>query len=450
MQLNFDKRFLPMICVLRDFKKQVAGEKSKTFKICVERNNGYNCQYSLDIFDSEDLDKKRQNYLIVERIIKTILWIAGGYKIYLCGDKSIYSAIKADYSPTGARNFDVDFMQGVYEMPFEVIETKNEDFPRLKESSLSIGGHLNGERIGLDVGGSDIKISAVKNGKVVYSEEIIWNPKQQSNYEYHYQTIKNAIKKCADKLDNACALGVSTAGVCINNRVMVSALFIKVPKQDFNRYLKDIYINIAKELNLPVEVANDGDVTALAGAMEFGDNCVLGIALGTSEAGGYINENGGLNGWISELAFVPLDFDKNACRDEWSGDCGCGVKYLSQDGVIKLAILAGIEFEDGLTPAEKLKKVQSLLMGGDKRVICVYEDIGAYLGYAIAYYAQFYKIKKVQVLGRVVSGLGGEIIVNKARQIISKEFGEYAQIVIELPEESSRRVGQSVAAASLK
>ena len=102
-----------------------------------------------------------------------------------------------------------------------------------------------------------------------------------------------------------------------------------------------MYLDIARELNLPIEVANDGDVTALAGAIDLQDNGVLGIAMGTSEAVGYINKDGFLEGWINELAFAPVDFNKDAMVDEWSLDYGCGVKYFSQDSVIKLAESAG-------------------------------------------------------------------------------------------------------------
>jgi predicted NBD/HSP70 family sugar kinase len=121
-----------------------------------------------------------------------------------------------------------------------------------------------------------------------------------------------------------------------------------------------MYIKAAKEIgeDIPLVVANDGDVTALAGAMSLNDGCVLGIAMGTSEAAGYINKDGNLNGWLSELAFVPVDYNHGSMVDEWSGDYGCGVKYFSQDGVVKLAGFAGIEFDEGLTQAEKLKVVQ--------------------------------------------------------------------------------------------
>ena len=171
--------------------------------------------------------------------------------------------------------------------------------------------------------------------------------------------------------------------------------------------------------------------------------------MGTSEATGYVDENGNLKGWLNELAFVPVDFSKEAMVDEWSGDIGCGVKYFSQDGVIKLAEYAGFTFEEGLSPAEKLKVVQKLMLEGSEMAKGIYEDIGTYLGYSIAYYSEFYDIKHLLLLGRVTSGKGGDIIMERAREVLKAEFPEYAHISIEMPDENNRRVGQSIAAASL-
>ena len=449
MQLNHDKHFIPMITVLREFKAEVLSAEHKTLKICVERNNGFNYIYNLEIFANATEEQAVRNYEIAERIIKSILWVAGGYKIYICGDEYVYNRIKEDYSLTGARAFDFEFMAGVYEMPFEVVSVTEENFPEEKKCSLAIGGHLDGCRIGFDAGGSDRKVSAVIDGEVVYSEEVVWFPKTNSDYRYHYEGIKQAMLTAASKMPRVDAIGVSSAGIYIDNKIMVASLFLKVPKDDFNAHVKNMYIDIANEIGAPVEVANDGDVTALAGAIDIGDNGILGIAMGTSEAGGYINLDGRLNGWLSELAFVPVDFSKEAYRDEWSGDIGCGVKYFSQDGVIKLAEYAGFTFEEGLSPAEKLKVIQKLMAEGSEMARGIYEDIGTYLGYSIAYYSEFYDIKHLLLLGRVTSGKGGDIVMETARRVLSENFPEYSSISIEMPDENSRRVGQSIAAASL-
>ena len=156
-----------------------------------------------------------------------------------------------------------------------------------------------------------------------------------------------------------------------------------------------------------------------------------------------------MNGWLSELAFVPIDFNQDAMVDEWSGDYGCGVKYFSQDSVIKLAEYGGFKFDETLSPAEKLKVIQGLMKEGNPLARQIYEDIGTYLGYAIPYYSEFYQINHLLLLGRVTSGEGGNIILERAKQVLKEEFPQFANVNICMPDESNKRVGQSIAAASL-
>lgn len=444
---TLDKEFRPMYLEFKAYKEEVASAAHKPLKICVERNDGYNYIYSYDIFASAD--KADRNNRMAERMIKTILWVVGGYKVYVCGDEGVYNYIKNAYTAQGIRAFDKGFMERVYESPFEVINVSEKEFPAEKKCSLKVGGHLDGCRIGFDAGGSDRKVSAVVDGKVVYSEEVVWFPKTNPDPNYHYNEILTAMKTAASKMPRVDAIGVSSAGVYVNNKIMVASLFLKVSDDDFEKKVKTMYIDIAKEMgNVPLEVANDGDVTALAGAIDLNDNDVLGIAMGTSEAVGYINGDGGLNGWLSELAFVPVDYNDKSMVDEWSGDYGCGVKYFSQDSVIKLAEKGGFKFEEGLSPAEKLKVIQKLMASGDKLARTIYEDIGIYLGYTLPFYSIFYDIKHVLLLGRVTSGEGGNIIIEKAKEVLKSEFPEL-KFALEMPDEKNRRVGQSIAAASL-
>ncbi len=448
---KLDPKFMPMITVINEFNEAVKKAGGVPMVIAVERNDGYMATYEMDIFP-EGTGHDEENYDVAERIIKTLLWLNGGYKVYVAGSKKIYDGIAKAYSAGGAREFDMNFMARVYEKPFEVIYVENvADAPKEYAVSLPVGRHLDGCRIGFDAGGSDRKVSAVIDGETVYSEEVVWFPKLQSDPMYHYNGILEAMKTAASHMPRVDGIGVSSAGVFINNRAMVASLFLKVSDEDFERVVKNIYLDVAKEIgDVPVEVANDGDVTALAGAMNLGDNNVLGIAMGTSEAAGYVNGDGNITGWLNELAFVPVDFCKEAMVDEWSGDYGCGVKYFSQDAVIKLAPAAGIELDEILSPAEKLKVVQKLMAEGDKRAADIYDTIGVYFGYAIAYYAMFYDIKHVLIMGRVTSGDGGAILLQRAKEVLAKEFPELAaKAELHIPGEKDRRVGQSVAAASL-
>jgi len=450
-EAKLDKGFQPMILVFNDFIKRATEAGGDKLVIGIERNNGFVSAFEMVVFpDGTGHDEENLN--LVERIVKTLLWVRGGYKVIIAGSKLIYEGIAKIYAADGARAFDNDFMAGVYEKPFECVWKPIEEAPVTQESATPIGRHLDGCRIGFDAGGSDRKVSAVINGESVYSEEVVWFPKINSDPQYQYDGILSAMKSAAEHLPRVDAIGVSSAGVYVDNRIMVASLFLKVSKEDFEKRVKNMYIDIAKEFgeDVPLEVANDGDVTALAGAMDLNDDSVLGIAMGTSEAGGYVDPAGNITGWLNELAFAPVDFSKDAMEDEWSGDIGCGVKYFSQDGVIKLAPAAGIELDEALSPAEKLKVVQGLMEANDPRAAAIYDTIGVYFGYAIAYYSLFYDIKHVLIMGRVTSGEGGVIILDRANEVLNSEFPELAaKCKLHIPDESSRRVGQSIAAASL-
>ena len=450
VKAKLDPKFQPLSVVVREMK-EATEENGQDIIVAVERNKGQISRYETRIYP-DNTGHDEENFRFIERIVKTLLWVAGGYKVFIAGSEVVGNKIKEAYTEKGIRAFDYDYMAGVFEHPFEVVTCSLEEAPEEYYIAESVGRHLDGCRIGFDAGGSDRKVSAVVNGESIYSEEVVWFPKLNSDPEYHYQGILDAMKTAASKMPRVDAIGVSSAGVYIENRTMAASLFLKVDKEDFDKRIKNIYLDVAKEIgeDIPVVVANDGDVTALAGAMDLNDDSVLGIAMGTSEAGGYIDQQGNITGWLNELAFVPCDFNKDAMVDEWSGDYGCGVKYFSQDGVIKLAPYAGIELDESLSPAEKLKVVQGLMEKGDQRAADIYDTIGVYFGYALAYYSEFYDIKHVLIMGRVTSGQGGQIILSRAQEVLDTEFPELAaKMELHIPDEKSRRVGQSVAAASL-
>ena len=443
---TLDKHYRPFIAELKSFSAAVAASgNARTAKIAVEgAGNVYS--YSIDIFAD---GHEAENYRVVERLAKALLWVIGGHKIYLYAPLSLIEKMRAEYAPDGIHHKDAEMMARVYEAPFEIIECKTEaEVPATTEKSIQLGGHLDGCRIGFDAGGSDRKVSAVIDGETVYSEEVVWFPKTNSDWHYHYEGILAAMKSAASKMPRVDAIGVSSAGVYVNNRAMLASLFRLIPTDDFNAHIKDIYLNVAKEIGAPIEVANDGDVTALAGSMSLGENGVLGIAMGTSEAGGYINTKGGINGWLNELAFVPVDFAEEAGYDEAADDIGVGAQYFSQDAVIKLAGYAGVKFAEGLAPAEKLKVVQKMMEEDSPIAANIYEDIGTYLGYTTAFYSLFYEINHLIILGRVTSGKGGDILMARAQKILDEEFPELG-VKISMPNEKMRRVGQSIAAASL-
>ena len=438
-----DSEFMPVLLFNRAFLKTA----KKPVSIAVERASGQMAVYHTFVHGTPEMAEADRYY--VNRLVKTALWMKGGFKIYV-SDEGVYQALKGDFCAGGCQDFDFDYMANVFEHPFEIVLTS--DIPQAKDSPKAMGGHLKGCRIGFDAGGSDRKVSAVIDGESVYSEEVVWFPKTNSDPDYHYDGIVAALKSAAEHMPQVDAVGVSSAGVYINNRTMNASLFLKVPKDLFDAKVKDIYIRAITDTfgDIPYEVVNDGDVAALAGMMSLNEPNVLGIAMGTSEAVGYVDQQGRITGWLNELAFVPVDCHPEAMQDEWSGDIGCGVKYFSQDSVIKLAPRAGIELEESLSPAEKLKVVQKLMAEDDPNAAKIYETIGTYLGHTLAYYYELYGCKHVLLLGRVMSGKGGDIILEEAKRVLADEYPECAgKLLPGLPDEKFRRVGQSVAAASL-
>lgn len=441
---ELDPGFIPLYRFNQAF---LAGAK-KPLGIAVERANGEMAAVETFIHGTPELHEADCYY--VNRLVKTILWMKGGFRIYVRGDEGIYAYLKQAYSAEGCQAFDWDYMAGIFEHPFEVVMT--DALPQSKDAPKAIGGHLTGCRIGFDAGGSDRKVSAVIDGEAVYSEEVVWFPKTNADPDYHYEGIVAALKSAASHLPRVDAVGVSSAGIFINNRTMSASLFLKVPKDLYDSKVKDIYIRAITDTfgNVPYCVVNDGDVTALAGAMSLKTNSVLGIAMGTSEAVGFVDAKGLITGWLNELAFVPVDANPQAMEDEWSHDIGCGVKYFSQDGVIKLAPRAGIVLEEGLSPAEKLKAVQQLMEAEDPRAAAVYRSIGVYLAHTLAYYYSLYECRHALLLGRVMSGKGGDLIIETCQKVLADEYPAVNEALsLALPDEYFRRVGQSAVAASL-
>lgn len=440
---SLDPDFTP----IRIFNRNYLKGAKQPLSIAIIRDGGQTSVYKTAIYGTDSM-RAADNYY-VDRLVKTLLWIKGGYKICITGSSAIFDFIRKAYSPDGSRAFDYDFMTRVYERPLQVELCAFA--PEQLEISTPAGGQLKGCRIGFDAGGSDRKVSAVIDGEAVFSEEVIWHPKTSPDPEYHFQEIVSAFQTAAAHMPRVDAIGISSAGIYINNRTMAASLFLSVPPEAFEDKVKDIYLRAAREIGVDkIKVCNDGDVTALAGSMSLRENNILGIAMGTSEAGGYVDSKGNITGWLNELAFVPVDASPEAMIDEWSGDIGCGVKYFSQDAVIKLAHNGGIIFDKDQTPAQKLKQVQQLLEQGDSVAQEVFSSIGVYLGHTLAHYHDLYGFDLVLLLGRVTSGLGGDIVISVAEKVLQEEYPEtISRFRLSLPDEKSRRVGQSIAAASL-
>lgn len=445
-----DPAFRPAVLAVRAFRAQVeAAGGGVPVRLAIEQADGSVFRYDIAVLPASH-PNAAGNAAFVERFVKFLLWSRGGWRIYIDGPADLAASLRAHYTDTETGRFDADLVAfRMFDHPIDVVHTT--ELPAERSVTKPLGRHLEGNRIGFDLGGSDRKVAAVVNGEVVFSEETVWDPYHKPDPQYHFDGIMDSLRKAAEHLPRVDAIGGSAAGVYVNNRVKAGSLFRGVSQELFDARVKDIFFEVKKAWDdVPFEVVNDGEVTALAGSMSLGKNAILGIALGTSTAAGYVTRDGNITSWLNELAFVPIAFNPDAPVDEWSGDFGVGSQYFSQQAVGRLAPVAGIETPADLGLPEKLKVVQKLRAEGHAGAKQIYDTLGTYLGYGIAHFADFYDIEHVLVLGRVTSGPGGDDIVNGARHVLEVEFPELAsRITFHVPDEKDKRHGQAIAAASL-
>lgn len=445
----FDPGFKPAFLKLRHIKEDAAKDPGGVVTVAIERDNGAVARYELPY-------PKRAVECpgfarFVERIVKFMLWSAGGFKIYIDAPKPAVDKVKADYSEKGARAFDWDFFKTIYGRPIEIVEAPAAEIPQGHDLSISLGGNMNGNRIGFDLGGSDFKLTAMVNGESVWQKEVPWDPYNATDSDYHYAHIKAGFDETISHLPGGKvdAIGGSSAGVIVDNELRTAGLIKGIKDPAEYAKAQKLFKRLKADYGVPFEVANDGDVSALVGRLALGKKGIIGLAMGTSEAVGYIDnsEKGVLTGRISELAFAPVDLNCEAAADPWSGDVGVGALYFSQQAVNKLGLAAGFPFKEETLPL-RLKEVQKAMEADDPVATDIYKAIGIYLGYTLPWYAEFYDYHSLMLLGRVSSGKGGDLILSTAKQVLKEEFPEY-DIDVFMPDEQVRRLGQSAAAASL-
>merc|ERR1719158_778262 len=358
---------------------------------------------------------------------------------------------------------------GTPETPFKVTIVENvSDLPEAKDQPQKCGKDANGCRLAFDLGKSDIKTVAVKDGEVVYSKEQEWdvtNPDPQ----YHYDAILAELKQAAEKLPKVQAVGGSATGtVSAANEATWCDIFPNVPPKVYKEKVVDIFQRLAKEVagDVPLKVINDGEVTALAAYQKIKAGNIMGISMGSSEGAGYANGDGNLMGWINEMCYIRLDLNPKAPTDPWTKGAHTGIShmYLGQRGATKLASRGGVKVpanqkyphKDMCTithenHAQCLKLIQEAMKDPEQeaKVRQIYETVGVYLGYGLAQYCEFYKIDHVMILGRVSKGAGGDLMLKTAAEVLETEFPELPKIEFHTADDHFKAVGQCIAAAAL-
>merc|ERR1711967_73217 len=400
-------------------------------------------------------------------LIQEMMWMRSGGELLLAGPPGICEAVAADFREGGRYEFEIKSMPnvcGTPERPFNVTIVSAGDLPEARDTPQVCGKDASGCRLAFDLGKSDIKVVAVQDNQVVYSKETEWdvtNPDPQ----YHYDAIMAALKLAKDALPKIDAIGGSATGTVSGaNEATWCDIFPNVPPDVYKEKVVDIFVRIAKDLagDVPLKVINDGEVTALAAVQKISKGNVMGISMGSSEGGGYANEDGNLMGWINELCYIKLDMNPNAPSDPWT-NChrGSSHMYLGQRGATKNATKICEVPENQRYPhpdmctikhenhAQVLKKIQEAMKENPDKASNLYKTCGVYLGYGLAQYVESYKIDHVMILGRVSKGAGGDLMLSVTKRVLETEFPEYAGIQFHTADDHFKAVGQCIAAAAL-
>ncbi len=438
--------FVPIVSPLIRLKATAAKRKFTEFTFAWERENGCCYRYTFPI--PSGLENDPETIRLAERIVKFVLWSAGGWRLHLSGPEAFCTAIEAAYGDGGARSFDRDMMFRTYGKPIQVTRCRADEIPETRDSGKGAGISWKGCRIGFDLGASDFKIAAVEDGEVRFSDEFPWDPRHAEDPAYHFDKLNEGLRSAASHLPRVDAIGGSTAGIVVANQMRFASLFRAVSLDKYAE-AQNLFKNIETKWQVPVQVENDGDVTALAAYLTTGTKAVLGVAMGSSEAGGYLDRSGSITGRLNELAFAPVDFSTDAPADEWSGDSGVGAMYFSQQATNYLAECLGIQFPQAMGLPERLVEVQKLMASDDPTAIRLYQRLGENLGHSVVWYREFYDMDHLLILGRVTTGKGGDLILSTAQETVAKIYPDHADVHISMPDEKAKRLGQAVAAAAL-
>ena len=383
-------------------------------------------------------DNMEESFYYLKKILLTLIWLVGGTEVKFNGDSFFFDFAKQRIGNDEELLISISRRERIFNTPFSFIHTK-QVYPDVC-SWTKLSGEEKGCRIGFDEGGSDRKVTAIIDGKDVFSEEVLWTPKVESDYRYHYQGILESLKHAASHLPHIDSIGVSTAGIVFNNQLLEPTLFRSVPQEEKNHYVRPIFIDIAKKEfnNVPIFVHNDGDVSAFGGSLLFKKDNIVGLAFGTGLASGYCSHSS-FNGWINEWGKIPLDYSASAYSHYDLKVKGAGTEYLSQKGIIRLCQNAGLSFSGPLP--KQLVEIQKEAEKDNPLVLECYKERGEYLGSALCFFHRFLPFTSVLTLGRVRTGRGGEYLLLGAREYLKAH--SLSSIEVFTSDEHFRRLGQS-------
>lgn len=368
----------------------------------------------------------------VRTYVHNRLWAAGARRVVVDCGPDLFAALKSCFDPGGQYYHQAEMMSRVYRGPFEIVRGPVVDRSDEGSGVPAQGDPKRGRHIGVDLGGSDVKVVAMRDGELLHHEKMDWRPRGMMRGRQVLDVVEDMVGRAlsAARLGRIDGIGLSTAGIVVGNRVVVSGIFSGLAAEEFDGWVAPMGAKLSRAFGgAPTQVAHDGDMTPLWAYVHMGIKRVLGLSLGTGLGAGFVDEHGQVSGMLCEVGKTILDMDAEAPEHIYNKTRGAALHYCSQNAVFRLAEGAGIALDHVDMLAEKLRRVQALVDSGDRSATAVFEAVGRDLAVAVAEFHDYFHMAHVVLVGRVTAGRGGEILLASADAALKRDFPEVADEV---------------------
>lgn len=279
--------------------------------------------------------------------------------------------------------------------------------------------------LGIDIGGTAIKIGVINDNGSIHSKwEIPTNigNKGETIATDAWSSIVEQLNLLNIEKDSIQGIGIGAPGF-IDEKTGFVYKAVNIGWEDF-----DLANQFSELSGLPVFVANDANVAALGenwvGAGNQADNLIA-VTLGTGVGGGIIANGAmisGENGTAGEIGHITIDPDGYPCN---CGRKGCLETITSATGMVRQAIDL-IEKNPESDLAEYYQKhgeittkdIFNLAKQGDPFSEQIIDHTADVLGFAISNIATVINPSKILVGGGV--SLAGETFINKIENCFRK------------------------------
>lgn len=233
-------------------------ERGVELTVSLESGGAVRRQFRLGLPDIES--PKLGRYL--RTYVHNRLWAIGAERVVLDCDQDLFDKIASAFRPGGEFSHQVAMMSEIYGCHFEIVRGDARDAAGGASGTTQQPGRPKvGKHIGVDLGGSDAKVVALVDGELRHHEKRDWKPKSfregRQAVSVVCDLVKNALAKSG--IDSPDGVGISSAGIVVNDRIMASGIFGGLPAEEFQEWIVPMGERVSEAFGgVPIGVAHDG------------------------------------------------------------------------------------------------------------------------------------------------------------------------------------------------